>query len=159
MNTQIIHLAIEIIVIAGVFYNFHPKTKNLTNKIEELTTKIEERDVIIQKHDHAINQLIEMVNSSMKNMSNNRPVNDKHKQNIRPSARQRSIKQPGNKSSKTRYKTIKKPSLATIIELQEETPSLAHEYDSDSENDSDLDAEIEDELRELKEEEASLKKN
>ena len=154
MNTQLIHLAMEIIVFAGVFYYFHTKTKTLTKTIEELSAKLEERDIIIQKHDHAINQLIEMVNSSMKN----RPVNEPNKvvPNIRPSVRQNVIKQYGNK-----YKSrpSKKPTLATIIELQEKTPSVVEVYESDSENDSDLDAEIEVELLELKEEEASLKKN
>ena len=161
MNTQLIHLAMEIIIFAGVFYYFHTKTKTLTKTIEELSAKIEERDIIIQKHDHAINQLIEMANSSMKNRSVKDGPSNNGRPNIRPAVRQNVIKQPGNKSKskfKSKSRPSKKPPLATIIELQEETPSVVEEYESDSENDSDLDAEIEDELRELKEEEASLKK-
>ena len=67
-NKQLIHIASELILVAGVSLYFYKQNKNLSDEIEELSNKLEEQDETIKKHDIILKQLL---NKQSNNLSSN----------------------------------------------------------------------------------------
>ena len=58
---QLVHIASEIILFAGVIYYFDKKHKTLLNVLEQLVEKINEQNNIISLQDSKLNQLSETI--------------------------------------------------------------------------------------------------
>lgn len=168
-NKQIIHIAIEVIIIAGIVFYFSSKNKKLLQHIENLSQRLEEQDELLQKHEKIINQLVIKIN--------NRPsVVTQNVQTIQPSSKEQNkslatkkkisshvefdeteiINKDENKKMSSPFSNkVKHVEFADIKVINEDE----HSEEYSSENESDLDAEIADELNELEQEDSLKKKN
>ena len=164
----IIHVATEVIIIAGVVFYFSYKNKKLLQRIENLSQRLEEQDELLKKHEQIIKHLVKSINSrpsmtqqvqkpiqsSIKEQNNSvqikSPVLKKKTLKILPKIVEINETEPINKTE-----TINEDEPINETETINEDEEQSEEYSS--ENDSDLDAEIADELNEL-EDEDNLKK-
>lgn len=62
-NKQMLHVAVEVVVILGIVYYFNQKTSGLLGHIEDLAKRIAEQDDVLQKHENIIRKLVDFVNS------------------------------------------------------------------------------------------------
>ena len=177
LNKQLLHITVEIIVIAGVIFYFSYRHKKLVTRLEEVTKQLEIQAEVIERHEQIINQLITTIQS--RSVTNNQ-VKSKPNENKKPVKRQDSKKNDTKIKQKTLV-TKKEQSHEDEDEDENENEYDGDEYDeeeqtqhliknkssnvsfdkksqiyeftenSSSEHDSDLDTEIASELNELNE--------
>lgn len=115
---QIIHISVEIIVIASILFFVTQRTKKLSTQISDLSQRIEDQEDIIQKQEHTIAELasqIKTLTATVKNIADVRPLDTKPK--IPQSNRQAATKH-------TERATPKRPRIVV-------TPSPAIEVEDD----------------------------
>ena len=61
-NTQIVHIAVEIVLIISLSIFFYMHTKKLDAKIEELSKKVKDQEDTIKKQAELMTKLIDLVN-------------------------------------------------------------------------------------------------
>jgi hypothetical protein len=139
---EIIHIVVEVVVLAGITFYFSSKNKKLLDNIQVLSKKLEEQSEIIQKHEHIIMQLVKSVQSS-----NNISKNKHATVNIIPNSPK--IK----KNSKNFIKKIDNVNDKNNVKDNPKINDNAKDSDSDNSDldDSELDNEIAKELEELEE--------
>ena len=135
---QIIHIASEIAIIGGITVYFMNKTNKLSEKIEELKEQIQQQQEIIQQHDNLILKLMNNVNALNSQNLNNIKFNNISKNKL-----------PSNLMSKKKVVIMIPPEPK--IEYNEEKSSKVEEI-----NENDLDDELEEELKDLNDEEFIL---
>ena len=128
-NKQIIHIAAEVIIIAGVVVYFSYKNKKLLGQIEELSHRVEEQETIIQKHEQVIRQLVQAVNN-LQTKSPEPVVKKQQKRSIRRTPKPR-------------------PSKPINISFNDNQEVVENNDTDSSSDDSDLDAEIAEEMKDL----------
>jgi len=63
-NMQLVHIAVEALVLSTVVFIFNKKNQTLTNKIVELNQRLAEQESVIQQHEQMIRSIINSINSS-----------------------------------------------------------------------------------------------
>lgn len=138
-HKEIIHIGTEIVLMAGLSYYFHSKTKKLSSRLEELEKQLAENKATIANHAQVIQNIMGHIDSlNQKLTSAHIPTHERKKgKELQPRRDTKSAK----KSPKKPIIIVPQPKIVEIEELDELTSS--------EEEDSDVDAEIEEELREL----------
>ena len=62
-NTQIVHIAVEIVLIISLSIFFYMHTKKLDTKIEELSKKVKDQEDTIKKQAELMTKLIDLINT------------------------------------------------------------------------------------------------
>ena len=155
---MLIHVAAEIIVIAGVSVFFYKKTKNLSSRIRYLENIVsennnkDETEQLLKKMSNTIEQQQMVINSLRKrieNLENKEPVKDK----IENKVEDENIE---NITIETEDDNVSVDRLPVTIIMNTESnddldiPVLSSEENNSENQPENLDAEIADELNELK---------
>ena len=148
-NKQLIHVAVEVVVLVGLVYYVSSKNKKLMNHIEDLAQRVEEQDEQIEKHEQIIRQLVDAMNRI--NPPRPTPVSVK-KESKKVVRIQEPVKEvplapppspgtsPGTSRSQSQSPTLS-PQTVSIPDVVSKIEEVSDEQ---------LDAEIESELQELK---------
>lgn len=149
-NKQMIHIATEIVIFAGVIYYFNQKNEKLLSQIQDLFHKMEEQEELLQRHEEIIKKMAALINE----------------QKIKSSAVETDLfkkEQDRNNNKKQPIKVVKsqpikvtfKQELPKQNKIEHRVEEISSEEESESEkedinkDESDLDAELAEELQEL----------
>jgi len=139
-NKQLMHIAGELAVAAGLIFWFSSKTKKLTSHVEELTNRMDEQDEQIQKLQASVVSLNNMLSK----------LSRQQQQEVVRTERKKEKVQPENNKVKT--KPVNPPKTVSFVNKIQPI-----EEEDENATDSDIDDEIRTELQEL-ELDTSLKK-
>ena len=159
LNKQLLHITVEIIVIAGVIFYFSYRHKKLVTRLEEVTKQLEIQAEVIERHEQIINQLIMTIQASAQHpvsnqVSNQVSNNNQHKKTKKS---EKKLKQKPKKEEEDDDDEDEEEEQKII---KNKTPNVSfdkkpqiYEFteNSSSDHDSDLDTEIASELNELNE--------
>lgn len=155
---DMIHMGVEIIVIAGVAYYFQRKTTSLSKSLEELASKIKDLEEVVVKQQQVIQNMGMHLNSlnEFMNSTQNRPQvkpkssaegRDTNVLKVHSKVKSKhATKSPVVHSSPPLKRPTAIPSKKSVVKFNELINSCT---DTDSDNSESLDKEIEDELNEL----------
>lgn len=137
-RNQMIHVATEVVVLAGLTMYFSSKNKTLLSYIEDLSQRLEAHETVIEEMKNEIAVLKNERKPNLPPKSTPKPK-PSVKFNTNPTPKHKPIQKPINQ------KPTSPPLPKTLSPIEEEREDEAVE----STNESDIDREIADELNEL----------
>jgi Tfp pilus assembly protein PilE len=162
LNKQLLHITVEIIVIAGVIFYFSYRHKKLVTRLEEVTKQLEIQAEVIERHEQIINQLIMTIQSSAQHSVSNQVSNQvsNNNQHKKTKKSEKKLKQKPKKEEQYEEEDEDDEEEEEQKIIKNKTPNVSfdkkpqiYEFteNSSSDHDSDLDTEIASELNELNE--------
>ena len=163
---QLVHIASEIVLFAGVIYYFDKKHKTLLNVLEQLVEKINEQNNIISLQDSKLNQLSETITflsdelDKIKSNPNLLSPPQPPPQMVHPPPQMvqpPEMVQPPTQKSKSHVIPIQ-PKIPKVTKNNKKKPSVSFKTTPPPppiEEESDLDAELCEELEELEDQESA----
>jgi hypothetical protein len=156
---QLVHIASEIVLFAGVIYYFDKKHKTLLNVLEQLVEKINEQNNIISLQDSKINQLSDVI-TTLSDEVDKIKLNPNLLSPPRPPPQQMTqppqMVQPSPQMTKSHVVPIH-PKIPKVGKNIKKKPSVSFKTPPPPpiEEESDLDAELCEELEELEDQESA----
>ena len=126
INSQIIHIIVDVIIIIAVSFYFHKKNQQLQKKIKELEEKLEKQQNVIKEHDIVLQSILYNMKKPLDIVNTTQSYNNQV------------VKESPEESPE-------ESEQGSVVDLVEET-KIVHVESSE-----DLDKELQNELSELEE--------